>query len=471
MSLRSRLTLTYSGLVALLLIVFSAVLYTTTQQALEWEMDQRLQVRASQVQLTIWPGTRSLTSEDLTSARLNLAPLAALNAPNVYVQVVGKLGQVIAKSESLDDESLPIDSAALASALAGTRVLSDVLHEPDHAIRILSVPINVEGNIVGVLQVGQSRRPLQETMANLRTQLQVLGAAALALAALLGWFVAHHGLRPLGAMSRQAETITARRDFSQRLDSGRRDDEVDQLAVTINQLLATVEETLQSHREFLADTSHELRNPLLAIRTNLELISRIPDENSREECLHEAREQVDRMSRLVSDLLLLARVEAAQVIEQKPVAVRPLLDSVAGEARRRSQGQEVRMLAGDATTVLGDEGRLAEVFTNLVDNALKHTPPGGSVVLHSEYQDGWVRVRVRDDGEGIAGEDLPHVFERFYRGSRRGPQDGGAGLGLAIAKHLTEAHGGHVTVRSEPGQGAEFTVLLPAYQNASSTDA
>src|SRR3954469_15595195 len=184
LSLRLRLTLTYSLLVALILGVFGAVLYATMRQSLETELDRRLQVRASQVELTIWPGTRSLAPEDISAAKLDLSPLADLDAPNVLVQIVDRDGRVVATSDSLRGATLPVDAPSLAAALAGRRTLSTVVVDGDRTVRILAVPIAVGADVVGVLEVGQSRQPLQETMAGLRTQLLLLGAFALLVAAL-----------------------------------------------------------------------------------------------------------------------------------------------------------------------------------------------------------------------------------------------------------------------------------------------
>lgn len=272
-------------------------------------------------------------------------------------------------------------------------------------------------------------------------------------------------LRALTTMSEQAATIAARRDFSRRLQLAHRQDEIGHLAQTVNHLLATVETTIQSHHDFLADTSHEMRNPLLAIRVNLELLNRVDDPESREECVRESLQQVDRVSCLVSDLLILARLEAGQIVERRPVALRPLLEMVLREAHMQANGRQIRIDRGDReVVVLGDEGRLTQIVTNLVDNALRHTPSGGLITLSLGTQDRWVHLQVSDTGEGIPAEHLPHIFERFYRVGR--DSSSGTGLGLAIAKHLCEAHGGRISAESEPGRGSRFTVSLPVLSDS-----
>jgi two-component system OmpR family sensor kinase len=267
-------------------------------------------------------------------------------------------------------------------------------------------------------------------------------------------------LRPLQAISRQARRISEEQSFAERIPLATRRDEIGQLARTINDLLQTVDDLLRQHREFVADTSHELRNPLLALRTNLDILERIDDPEQRRECLDEAREQSERMTRLVSDLLVLARAESTQLIAADAVALGPLLEHVAESARRRAGGRTIQFEQSDPVTVRGDAGRVMQILTNLIKNAIEHTQPDGTITLSLRQTDGWACLAVRDDGEGIAANALPHIFERFYRADPHRRQ--GSGLGLAIVKHLAEAHGGRVSVESALGRGSCFTVWLPA---------
>lgn len=463
MSLRLRLTLAYALLQVIVVGVLGLVLHAAMLQQLETEVQNRLELRAQQVELAVRPGTTSLTREELVSAELNLALLPGRIGPAPYVQVLGKDKRVVATSDNLRGRPLPIDDASVASALAGRRSFSTTIEDgEDPPLRILSVPITSDRMVIGVLQVGRSLRTLEETMAQLRALLGLLGAGALAAAGLIGWLVAHQGLRPLFSIARQASAISNQGDFGRRIRYAGPSDEVGVLAETVNQLLARVTETLQSHRDFIADTSHELRNPLLAIQTNLELIDRVPDREARLECVREARQQVERMSRLVADLLMLARIETGQVVERRPLALDRVVERVAHAVRPRAEGRDVRLERVEPIQVLGDEGRLAQILTNLLDNALRHTPMNGTISVRLERQDGWAHLSVTDTGEGIRPADLPHIFERFYRGDRSAAdRDDGTGLGLAIVKYLTEAHDGRVTAESELGRGSSFTVWLP----------
>jgi len=455
------LTLTYSVLVGLILAIFSAVLYGTMRVNLEAEADRRLVVRASQVELTIWPETKSLTAEDLTAAKLDLTPLEDLRAPSIYVQVSDRGGNSIAASENLRGVALPVDEGVVAGALEGTQAFRDLVLEGGRPLRLLTVPINVRDRVVGVLTVGQSRQVLQDTMDSLRTLLLVLGAGALAIAGAIGWVVADRGLQPLAAMARRAALIAAGRDFSRRLDHRGPSDEVDRLARTVDELLRTVEETLRQHRDFVADTSHELRNPLLAIRTNLELVARMPRREQRIECVQEALQQVERMSGLVNDLLTLARMEVGLVVERRVVSLTRVIEQAVHDAMVRSNGRRVSIARADEVHVLGDEARLAQVIGNLLDNAIRYSASGGPVTVSLAQMMRGAELTVEDEGDGIAPQHLARIFDRFYRADAAGAAKNGTGLGLAIVKHLVEAHGGRVTAQSELGKGSRFTVWLP----------
>jgi signal transduction histidine kinase len=460
MSLRLRLILTYCGCIALLMLVFGGILYTTMQHSLQAEMDRRLRVRASEVELTIWPGSTTLTPQAISAANLNLAPLDELNAPGLYVQILDAGGNVVAASSTVLTGALLAPAAGVDAALHGDVWLGTAGPGGGRSLRLLMQPIRSGSTAIGVLEVGQSRQPLLQTLTDLRTLLLVVGSVALAGGALACWLITQRGLRRLTMVSAAAAEIAAQRDFTRRLPAGDYRDEVGQLSRTINDLLATVDQLLRRHREFLADTSHELRNPLLAVRTDLDLLNRIDDPEARQDCLDEARQQVERMSRLVADLLLLARTESGQVIEQRPVDLAALLRRVTADASGYAAERTVTLGALTQTTVQGDEGRLYQVLTNLVQNAAQHTGRGGRIALSLAHESGWAAITVADDGEGILPEHLPRIFERFYRADPHGGH--GSGLGLAIVKHLVEAHGGHITVESTVGAGSRFTVWLPA---------
>lgn len=463
MSLRLRMSLAYALVVAIVVAVLGATLYLTMQKTLSDEMDQRLRVRSDEIQFALWPSPDAPTLSDLTPSKLDLSPLAQIDAPGMFVQVLDTSGNVLATSSNQQSTPMPVDRVEFDSAVSGRPAFGDVTLPGDRTLRVLSVPLAVQKQVAAVLQVSQSREPLKDTLAGLQRLLAVIGSSAVILAVAVGWLVSYRGLQPLSLISSQAADIAAKRDFRRRLHMDGRPDEIGTLARTIDGLLANVDETLQAHRDFVADTSHELRNPLLTIRTNVDVIDRIEDPDERREALREVRIQVARMTRLISDLLLLAQVERGLILQHRPVDVSLLIERVAHEARQRAHGQRIHVDHAQSLDIVGDSDRLQQILANLLDNAIKHTPAGGTVSVRTNRSADGVRIDVEDNGEGIAPEHLPHIFERAYRvtSSQTGPH-ASYGLGLAIVKYLTEAHGGQVEVRSELGHGTCITIVLPA---------
>jgi two-component system OmpR family sensor kinase len=246
---------------------------------------------------------------------------------------------------------------------------------------------------------------------------------------------------------------------------------VGELAGTFNTLFSRLEAAVEAQRRLVADTAHELRNPLTVLRTNLALVQREDaDAPTRQDAARDADEEAARLGRLVDDLLLLSRGAAGDYLRLCPLRLDGLLAEVAQEAREAPTGHTVALAACHPATVLGDQERLRQVLRNVIGNALQHTPAGTRVRLRLVCADGRATVLVADTGPGIAAAHLPRVFERFYRAdgarSRAGLDDAarrpsGAGLGLAIVRHLVEAHGGTVSLTSEVGAGTTARLTLP----------
>jgi signal transduction histidine kinase len=295
----------------------------------------------------------------------------------------------------------------------------------------------------------------------------VLGALAAGVAAFLAaWVAGARVLRPLGAIVNAAAQLARGGDFARRLPTDSRDPEVQQLTGTFNDLVARVDGVLTAQRQFLADTSHELRTPLTTVRGNLELLERELPAEERTEILTESRDEVDRMARLVRDLLLLAESDggvAAAPLEPVPVRLDLLTREVIS---RVAEGDAARVVVEDEPVmVLGDEERLRQLIGNLVQNALRHASSApGAVHVRVSRKPPNVLLEVEDDGPGIPPDALEKVFDRFYRVDRgRSRAHGGTGLGLAIVRHVAEAHGGRAwAVNRSARPGALFSVELPA---------
>jgi two-component system OmpR family sensor kinase len=468
-SLRAQLTLVYSLVVAVVLLVFGLLLYVTLHEALLQSTDQTLVWRTQQVRTTLWPASgASLTAADLARTPLDLTPLQALDAPGLYVRVFDNNANLLGTSDNLKNGWLPIDYQDIGQVLTRKQVIANVAAGNGRELRVLNTAIKVNHRVAGVLQVGESLHPINSTMTRVRYILLALGALALAAAAGAGWLIANRGLRPLARIAQVAAGIRGSGDFSRRIDMPGRSDEIGTLASSFDQLLGTVEETLLRHKQLVADCSHELRTPLLVVRGNLDLLSRIDDPAERAECIEEARAEAARMQRMVTDLLLLARVDRGQVVELLPVRLDLVLREVYRLMLPHAGSHLLSLAAREPLCVLGDSERLKQVVINLVENALRYTPDGGSVMIGLDSLDGSARIWVRDTGIGIAAAEQEQIFGRFYRVDRsRGRNGAGAGLGLTIVRYLVEAHGGTVRVESRLGEGSTFFVTLPLAQDES----
>ncbi len=236
-------------------------------------------------------------------------------------------------------------------------------------------------------------------------------------------------------------------------------------------MVTQVQTSQQIQKEFLANVSHELKTPLTSIQgfAQAMLDGTVEDSESRDHAAKVIYEETDRLGRLVEDLLDLARLDAGQIeFDRHPVDLSILLQSIVDRMSLSAAEKSVQLerdLDGLAP-MIGDGDRLAQVFTNLLDNAIKHTPEGGTVRLHGETEAGWISIHVDDSGRGIPNEDLSHIFERFYQvdKARRGGKGRGVGLGLAISRQIVEAHGGRLVAQSAIGKGSRFTVQMPIVQ-------
>ncbi len=458
MSIRTRLTLWYIGLLGAILLVFSALFYSLLSYRMMAEVDRNVQSRARQVVAFVQAENDPLFL--LVSGLLTLPPIDVFSAPGIYVQIVSVDGRVASRSYNMGAQTLPIDEEMLTYNLKG-QATSYVLRAGDARLHIYSTPLMVGGQVIGAVQVGQS---LRNTDAILQTVLYLLiggNAATLLLATLGGVFLARTALSPIDRITQTALRISRAEDLSQRLEMPQAQDEVGRLAATFNEMLGRLETLFRTQQRLIADVSHELRTPLTTMRGNLDLLrlGAADDPQARGETLETIEGEMARMSRLVADLLLLAQADAGISLAKKPVELDTLLLEVYRQAQLMADGVEVKLGHEDQAVVMGDADRLTQLLLNLVDNALKYTPPGGEVKLSLYHEQGWVQIAVADTGIGIPEEDLPHIFERFYRADKARVR-GGTGLGLSIAQWIAQAHGGYLTVESQVGKGSTFTLWL-----------
>lgn len=311
-------------------------------------------------------------------------------------------------------------------------------------------------------------RSVDALVARLRDMVGLLAGLGGLVTLSAGWLLASRALRPVAALTETANAIAESGDFERRVCVDSRRDELGRMAETFNRMLASIEQAYQAQQRFVSDASHELRAPLTAIQGNLELLESQPNMPAadRDEALAEASRETRRLSTLVADLLALARADAGVPLRlQRMELDRTLLEALR-EARRLARGQTVELGHLEPVLIDGDPDRVKQLLLILLDNAIKYTPSTGRVTVGLRRTDGSVEISVEDSGVGISPEDLPHVFERFYRADPARTRDpGGSGLGLPIARWLAEQHGGVVALTCAPGRGTIATVQLPSAPN------
>ena len=487
LSLRVRLALLSSALLGVTLIAFSGVVYFVQARTLAEEVDRALVDRAEVISSAITVSGTALGP----GVELQLPDADALTATGTLVQFVNlQTGEIEGQSDLLSRFrlALPVSAEVVAAARSGAARFERVTVS-GVSLRVYSRPLVLGRVPIGLVQVARPIGPVEETIGTLRLVLIAGSLASVLLSVLLGLLVARAALRPIGRLTREAEQIGRSQDFGRRV-TARGADEVARLARTFNEMLAQLQSAyaarqsvndqlaaaLDSQRRFVADASHELRTPLTTVRGNASLLGRFEQltPEDRRAVVEQIASEAERMTRLVGDLLTLARADAGQSLRHERVALAPLLHDVARQARTLAEGVvAVSVVPPRDADVMGDPDALRQLLLVLVDNAIKYTPHGGSVTLglrvdqlsggdpSTEVKAAQVaRISVVDTGIGIARDDVPHIFERFYRADRA-RQTGGTGLGLAIGKWIAEAHGGSIQVESEVGAGSIFTVTLP----------
>jgi two-component system sensor histidine kinase MprB len=451
-SLRRRIGFVAACAVAVAVVIASIASYVEVKSQLRGQVDASLIAEADAL-----PQAGALNAIE---AAMALSPRGGGPAP--YGQLVAPNGQVIRYLTQFP-LALPITGATRRAANGHPGYfLSDVTVDGSH-LREITIPVTFGGQVTAAIQLARPLDQVDHVLNRLRLILFLVVAFGVALAALLGRLAANRVLAPLAEVTKTAEVIGETDDLSQRLKV-HADDEVGQLAIQFNAMLESLQHSrseldasVQSQRQLVADASHELRTPVTSLRTNIEVLLQSDhiDEEDRRLLLADVVEQSDELTALVNDLIELARGDLRTDANED---VR--LDKIVEESVQRTRRNAPDIVIRSSLQPVAIEGvaeRLHRVINNLLDNAARHSEPGGVIEVYVD-QDG---IRVRDHGSGIDERDLPYVFDRFYRGANsRGRQ--GSGLGLAIVKQVVEQHGGTVSAVNAPDGGAEFTIHLSA---------
>ena len=465
MSLRLRLTFLAGSVLAITLVVYYALTYILISRAIYGEIDQALETQTREALL--FTQTRS-TQQGL---QIVLRPeySDAFAHSGIFLQVVGSDGKVLSRSTNLSDEQLPSGNDVLERARKGQPFI-ETASIRGTLLRIYHHPYVVQGRLVSMLQLARSLTDVETSLRELRLIILVGGGASIVAAMGLAYLIAHAGLLPLERLAQAAQVIGQTQDLSKRVPQAGARDEVGRLAVTFNTMLdrlqssyARVAEALAAQRRLVADASHELRTPLTVIRGNVALLRDIPDlsEEERTAALNDIAVESERMSRLVSDMLALARADAGQTVRRERVDINEIAADVCRQAPYFNAMVAVRLIATDEDVcIMGDPDLLRQLVLILLDNALKYTPAGGTVTIDTASELHAVRLIVNDTGIGMRETDIASAFDRFFQADST-RHSGGFGLGLSIAKWIVEAHGADLDIKSAPDQGTTVTVRLP----------
>jgi two-component system OmpR family sensor kinase len=461
--IRGRIALFGAGVVALAVVTFSSLVYVLVERSLVTQQDTALRSRGDEVlrQLNSPRGFRPPAFTlpfDITKSSDIFVEITVFNPSQVYSS--GKVNNADPILPTSLLESAPFDRGNIVNAQALDGPLMRVY------VRQLSSPTGPAGYLV----VGKSLSGIEDQLSGLRLFLVGGGLLTLLGAGAASWWLAGRALRPLDAMATTAEDIGRTQDLSRRLPESEPDDEIGRLQRSFNQMLRQLDDAyhrlqsaLVAQRRFVADASHELRTPLTTIRGNVGLLLKREDiaPDDRLAALNDIAGESERMSRMVQDLLTLARADAGYHLDKAPIDLLPIIQEVTRQAQTLQPLRRIELMDGVPVPIQGNADAIKQLLWILIDNAFKHTHDSGRIQLRLDNGQQAARLMVLDDGAGIPKEDLERVFERFYQSdaSRAGE---GTGLGLAIARWIAQEHGGRISASNNPQGGAAFTVLLPS---------
>lgn len=486
-SLRQTLTLWYVGILAVVLCLFGGTLYLSMSGSLARHVDALLVSRAESVARALetfwqaergtamgapgnWLGSPPSTTADALDANALPVLAARWHEKTRYLHATPHTRLILPNGQVF---GAPDGFGALAAVVSAE---PPVLPRPSFRtvtangarFRVLSWPYIQGQHIRFFVQTATSLEPIEASLWRLRGWLLILVPLTLILASIVGWVLVSRVLRPIGRMVAQARRISAAR-LDARVDTPSTGDELEQLGLTLNDMLDRIERAFRRLRQFSAAASHELRTPLTAMKGELEVaLRRTRDPREYQRVLNAHLSTINDMSHIVEDLLALARHEVVNgALEMQSVDLTSLVRRTSELWRRIAQPKcvEVRIVAPEPIWVRGEPRLLERLIANVLDNAIRHTPPNGWVEARVEHQGSEARLTIQDTGPGIPPEELPRIFDRFFQ--RQTSSDGhGAttGLGLGLCRWIAEAHHGRIMVESQVGHGSTFAIALPLHQ-------
>lgn len=461
-SIRNRLALWYGGILGGVFLFLGALLYLRLSQSAHSDFDRSLRLTAEALaRLSVEQSrfTHPLTADDF---------LQGTDDPEFFTnffRFYTPQGDLEIRSRNHPKRTVPLSPDAFESALRQKTTFESFSYPGRDQIRVMTRPVVDQAKVIHVLQVGGSLKHVDEVLTRLRFILLLTLPTALLVALIGGWFLAHHALRPVDAMAQIARQITAG-DLSRRVPIHRGEDELTQLAATFNTMFERLEESIQRIRQFSADASHELRTPLTILKGEAELA--LSEDYTNEEykaLIVSSLEEINRISRIVEDLFLLSKADLGkEKPEMKPVQLATLIKETLSQVTLLAAEKEIELLLdrNEEAVIAGDIDRLRELLLNVIENAIRYTPPKGRITLSLTRDGESAFIQVSDTGIGIAEEALPKIFDRFYRAENaRAMHPKGSGLGLSICQSIVFAHQGEIDVKSLFNRGTTVTIRFP----------
>ena len=480
MSIRLRFTLLYTTILALTLAIFGFVLHGIQEQETLNSLKRDLNLSSGKIVEALHKNGSRLISDGFgkqhPSPPVSYENFSDDQAFQEYpegeiTRVLDGEGKLVASPFGRQTDTLPLSPQGLA-ALQTQKEWWETVELNGETLLIYNYPIVQDNETVYIVQTARSLSERERNLRSLSGTMLLAGLITVVVAFGIGWIISGIMLRPVKRITQTAKEIGEKRDFSRRVDYQGPQDEIGQLAATFNSMLGRIQEAfekvehaLKMQKDFVADVSHELRTPLTTLRGNLDLLKRQPPAppEEQEDILNDMVFESDRLIRLVNNLLLLAHADAGRSLAQEPVKLIPLIEETIRQAKNLEPARTIQMDLQPGLTVFGDRDAIKQVLLIGLDNAFKHA--AGEIKVETRQTPSKVEIRIIDRGNGIAPEKLEHIFNRFYRGGDTSTLSG-FGLGLPIARSLTERQGGAIRMESQLGQGSQLIIELHSKKEA-----
>jgi len=454
-----KLTIWYSGILALILVVFSSAVYVYFENSLMNSIDTKIKSIADVLSSSL---TGANNQSVLGNFERYLENVLGKKPKGKFIQIIDPLGKIGAKMNDMETDAVPVPFSTMERAAKG-EIVYETIENLNSRTRMVTIPF-IENKQVSFVQVGSSLADFDETMRKLLIIMIIGIPTSLSVIVIVGYFMARKSLKPVDQIRKAAVKISSS-NLDERIDIKGRKDELSRLAETFNAMIRRLKDSFQRINQFSIDVSHELKTPLTILKGETEVALR--KERSNEEYRHLLQsnlEEIDRMAQIIDDLLLLSKADRKDVkLNIENISLRDLIADVCMKMKIFADKKEITLMVDELADVRlsGDELKLRRMLWNIIENGIKYTPKDGMVTVSSYTNNGCVCINVRDNGIGISADDMKYIFDRFYRADRSRKRESGSGLGLSISKWIAEAHKGAIEVTSQPAQGSQFLIKLP----------